>query len=268
MGRKPKRKLTAAEKAAKRKRREETMIVFINGKQKRVKRPLMIDGMDVDEFIRQNADPIWLHQNEMWELMEENQVDIEQQYEEREMDHDTVVKQWQQYAKRNNDKNYAFLRSMKFEDYSFEPDELAAKLHKEIFGSIDCTRCANCCKTMRLGLNDEDIIRITKHLGMSIGDFTERYLDSDDKNDLFSEEPQKALKQQPCPFLDGDNRCSIYEVRPEVCREYPHTDKEGFVFRTMGIADNALNCPAVFWIVERMKDEARWLRRGFRDEEY
>ena len=40
-------------------------IIFI--KQKRVRRPPTIDGMDIDEFIRQNADPIWLHQNEMWE---------------------------------------------------------------------------------------------------------------------------------------------------------------------------------------------------------
>ena len=66
---KRKRKLTPAEKRAKKKRREETMIIFINGRQKRVKRPPTIDGMDVDEFIRRNADPIWLHQNEMWEQM-------------------------------------------------------------------------------------------------------------------------------------------------------------------------------------------------------
>jgi hypothetical protein len=45
------------------------MTVFINGKQKRVKRPQTIDGLDMDEFIRRNADPIWLHQNEMWEYM-------------------------------------------------------------------------------------------------------------------------------------------------------------------------------------------------------
>ena len=45
------------------------MTIFINGKQTRVKRPPSIDGMDVDEFIRSNADPIWLHQNEMWEYM-------------------------------------------------------------------------------------------------------------------------------------------------------------------------------------------------------
>ena len=30
-----------------------------------------------------------------------------------------------------------------------------------------------------------------------------------------------------------------------------NTDKDGFTFRTMGVANNALVCPAVFWIVER-----------------
>jgi uncharacterized protein YnzC (UPF0291/DUF896 family) len=66
---KRKRKLTAAEKAEKKRRRREYMTIFINGKQKRVKRPPTIDGLDVDEFIRRNADPIWLHQNEMWVYM-------------------------------------------------------------------------------------------------------------------------------------------------------------------------------------------------------
>ena len=49
------------------------MMVFVNGKQKRIRRPPTIDGMDVDSFIRQNADPIWLHQNGMWEDL--NEVD-------------------------------------------------------------------------------------------------------------------------------------------------------------------------------------------------
>ncbi len=67
------RKLTSKEKAAKKKRQEEYMTIFVKGKQKRVKRPPKIDGMDVDEFIRINADPIWLHQNEMWEYMGQNE---------------------------------------------------------------------------------------------------------------------------------------------------------------------------------------------------
>ena len=66
---KHKRKLTAAEKAEKKRRQKEYMTIFINGKQKRVKRPQTIDGLDMDEFIRRNADPIWLHQNELWEYM-------------------------------------------------------------------------------------------------------------------------------------------------------------------------------------------------------
>ena len=75
---KRKRKLTPAEKAEKKRRRKQYMTIFINGKQKRDKRPPTIDGMDVDEFIRRNADPIWLHQNEMWEYMENETEDGEE----------------------------------------------------------------------------------------------------------------------------------------------------------------------------------------------
>ena len=64
-----KRKRTPQEKAARKKRRKEYMTIFVHGKQKRVKRPLTIDGIDVDTFIRQNADPIWLVQNGMYEYM-------------------------------------------------------------------------------------------------------------------------------------------------------------------------------------------------------
>ena len=74
-----KKKLTDVQKRARKKakaeRKKKYMWVFMNGKQVRVKRPLTIDGMDVDEYIQQNADPIWLHQNEMWEYIqtEENE---------------------------------------------------------------------------------------------------------------------------------------------------------------------------------------------------
>jgi hypothetical protein len=73
---KQKKKLTSAQKAAKKKKRKEYMTIFLNGKQKRVKRPATIDGMDVDEFIKRNADPIWLHQNEMWEYIENEDDDF------------------------------------------------------------------------------------------------------------------------------------------------------------------------------------------------
>ena len=85
---KQKRKLTAAEKAEKKRRQKEYMTIFVYGKQKRVKRPPTIDGMDVDEFIRINADPIWLKQNEMyeelyaWEIEEAARMEEAVQFEE------------------------------------------------------------------------------------------------------------------------------------------------------------------------------------------
>ena len=59
----PKRKLTAAQKAKK----ALFMTIFINGKQKRVRRPVLIDGLDPDEFYARNAVPINLHQDGLWE---------------------------------------------------------------------------------------------------------------------------------------------------------------------------------------------------------
>ena len=66
-----KRKLTKKEKAEKKERQKKFMYIFINGKQVRVKRPPTIDGLSIDEFIQENADPIWLHQNEQWDRMPE-----------------------------------------------------------------------------------------------------------------------------------------------------------------------------------------------------
>jgi hypothetical protein len=62
---KVKKKLTTAQKRARKKAKAETqkkyMWVFMNGKQVSVKRPPTIEGIDADEYIQQNADPIWLH---------------------------------------------------------------------------------------------------------------------------------------------------------------------------------------------------------------
>jgi len=72
---KQKKKLTPSQMVAKKKRQKKYMTIFINGKQKRVKRPITIDDMTEEEFIRNNADPIWLHQNEMWEYMDMDEED-------------------------------------------------------------------------------------------------------------------------------------------------------------------------------------------------
>ncbi len=65
--------MTAAQKRARREAKAERQRkykwVFMNGKQVRIKRPPTIDGIPVDKYIEQNADPIWLHQNGMYEVL-------------------------------------------------------------------------------------------------------------------------------------------------------------------------------------------------------
>lgn len=67
MAKKPKRKLTAAERRAKKARKAAFEMVFINGKQRMIRRPPMIDGMSEEEFFEKNASPLDSHQHEMWE---------------------------------------------------------------------------------------------------------------------------------------------------------------------------------------------------------
>jgi hypothetical protein len=62
--------------------------------------------------------------------------------------HDAIFEDWRRNAAAHEDANFAFLRSLKFADHPRETDELAAELHRDAFRIIDCTRCANCCKTI------------------------------------------------------------------------------------------------------------------------
>ncbi len=69
---KPKQKKTAAEKEQKKLIQIKFTNIFINGKQKRVRRPETIEGIPLDDFLQKNADPIFLHQNEDWDMLNGN----------------------------------------------------------------------------------------------------------------------------------------------------------------------------------------------------
>jgi Fe-S-cluster containining protein len=163
-------------------------------------------------------------------------------------DHDALLRNWKQNAARRENANFRFLRRLKMVDDPDKIDALAHNLHEEVFGQIDCTRCANCCKTMRAGLNDQDIERIATQQHMSQQEFIDVFLHANPVRP-----GQFLMKALPCPFLGPDERCTIYDVRPESCRKFPHTDQEGFIGRSYQHTANTLNCPAVFHIVREMR---------------
>ena len=164
------------------------------------------------------------------------------------MNHDAVVVDWRQNAATCDEANYDFLRSMKCRDYGFEPDELAAELHDQAFQIIDCTRCANCCNTMDIPVDEEDIKRIAESLDMAVEDFVQTYLEADDRRESYK------VRGKPCAFLGEDGHCTIYDVRPTVCREYPHTDKEGIYFQNDQCCEQRTELPRR--LLDRRGDEA------------
>lgn len=121
-------------------------------------------------------------------------------------------------------------------------------LHEEVFACTDCLQCANCCKTTGPLFTRKDIDRISKHLKMKPAQFEAEYLRVDEDNDY-------VLQSVPCRFLGDDNMCSIYEVRPKACREYPHTDriKQNQILNLT--RKNASICPAVFTILEKLGEK-------------
>lgn len=127
-------------------------------------------------------------------------------------------------------------------------DDTFHELHDEVFEEIDCLECANCCKTTSPIFRDIDIKRIAKKLKIYESEFEQRYLRKDEDGDW-------VLKSSPCHFLMNDNTCSIYEIRPQACREYPHTNRKRMV-QVLDLTErNALICPAVSRIVLKLVEK-------------
>ncbi len=125
-------------------------------------------------------------------------------------------------------------------------DLLMQDLHDEEFSKTDCLTCANCCKTTSPIFTEKDISRIAKFLKIKEYKFIAQYLQRDDDDFM-------VLQGVPCTFLDNDNTCFIYDVRPKACSEYPHTNRRKFVQLTNLTLKNTEVCPAVFNIVEELK---------------
>lgn len=126
-------------------------------------------------------------------------------------------------------------------------DEIIAVEDKKVWEETDCLACANCCKQMTPTYTNEDIKRIATHLRMSVKDFKSKWLYKEpDKNDWVN-------KSTPCQFLGTDNKCSIYEVRPLDCAEFPHHFKKPFDLYNETYIQNLSYCPATYNFVEKIK---------------
>lgn len=148
-------------------------------------------------------------------------------------------------AKINRKDNKRFFKTLK----KIKPkvvDSLFHNNHKKVFDYTNCMQCANCCKTTGPLFTNKDIQRISKHLRLRPSTFAEKYLRVDKDKDY-------VLKSVPCTFLDKENICGIYDVRPKACKEFPHTNRKKQTQLLEITEKNVAVCPAVYDIVEKIK---------------
>ncbi|MBC8173570.1 MAG: YkgJ family cysteine cluster protein [Chitinophagales bacterium] len=122
-------------------------------------------------------------------------------------------------------------------------DMLFSRMHDTVFAGIECLSCANCCKTHSPLFNQKDIERLSSHLKIRPAEFVSKFL-------LLDEDGDWIFNTTPCPFLASDNKCSVYNERPQACREYPHTNRKNIYQLENITLKNAAICPAVITILD------------------
>lgn len=144
----------------------------------------------------------------------------------------------EELAARRDDGNWRFRAFLKQGRVSSRAvDSMTHEINQAVSSLIDCTQCAYCCKVMRPTLSSKDVRVLAKGLDMSVDQVQAQLLVKGDEPGEFQ------FNQLPCPLLK-DNRCSVYEHRPEACRSFPHLHKKRVTYRLWGIIMNYSLCPS------------------------
>lgn len=129
---------------------------------------------------------------------------------------------------------------------------------QEVEAAIDCQQCANCCRVATTRVSERDIDRLSRYF---------RTKPSQIVRDYTEESPDEGLvlrrTEQGCVFLEGNN-CSIYEVRPDNCQDFPHLvrGQGSLLARMWEFKDRACYCPIVYNTLEEFKKETNFKAGG------
>jgi Fe-S-cluster containining protein len=164
----------------------------------------------------------------------------------------------QRYSRHNESEDMNFRAYLKghLDMSNKDLDVVVHETTDEVWKQIDCLTCGHCCRTLQIVVDDKDIGRLAKRLEMTAQQFSQQYVAEDKGPD-----PALYLKSTPCMFLGEDNRCSVYEDRPQACKDYPYLYSKDFRSRTFMTIDNTAICPIVFNVWQQLKDRLRFRRR-------
>lgn len=109
-----------------------------------------------------------------------------------------------------------------------------------------CKRCGNCCRESHpIDFRKEVLRAVAKSLGTSYKKLKKKLRAYPRGEQSIIEVPGK-----PCPFLKGRNICTIYHLRPFVCRLYPlgKTMSNIFAGQVVQLMPPS-KCPAIYDIL-------------------
>ena len=92
-----------------------------------------------------------------------------------------------------------------------------------------CEKCPGwCCTYDEIEVNKRDIERLARHFGLDAETAAERFTKVKGGTPMLRHK-KDSIFDTACMFLDQDKRrCTVYEARPTVCRQYPNANRCGY----------------------------------------
>lgn len=132
-------------------------------------------------------------------------------------------------------------------------DEWVMGINRKVEAGIDCLACGRCCTRLMVNIDDAAIARLSERLQLTEAEFRERFVEGGSF--------MSFLNAIPCQFLNG-KACTVYEIRPDECRNFPQLDRPGFTGRMFGTFSHYGMCPIIYNVVEQLKDSSGFHSQG------
>ena len=94
-----------------------------------------------------------------------------------------------------------------------------------------CSKCPGyCCSYPEIEVTPRDVERLAKHFGLSYAEAEERLTkyDAKEKVRLLRHQKDEHFASVCVMFDRKARRCTVYEARPGVCRDYPDSKRCGY----------------------------------------
>lgn len=133
-------------------------------------------------------------------------------------------------------------------------DAEVERIAAPIISAIDCTACANCCRSLEVGLTREDSGRLAQFLGVTEDAMIDQFVDLERGREV---DEWGVFRHRPCVFLKG-KLCSAYSYRPDTCRTYPAFTPD-FRWTLEHAIAGAAGCPIIYNVLSAFLRRAETL---------